>query len=176
MYFRRYETLILLSPHVNAEQQAVMKTKFEDIIAKGAGQVVRFEDRGRQKLAYPVNKELYGHYILFDYRGQANLSTELERNLKLDEKVFKFLTLTTDKNFSEERYQAALENLANEASRREKEQAQAAAAREEAARAAQEQSQEQPQEQPEEGDRPLASAPHDDAPVDDADNPAEAAD
>jgi small subunit ribosomal protein S6 len=106
---------------MTADQLAAVKAKIEDIIVKGNGQIVRVEERGRQKLAYPVRKELYGYYILYDYRAQANLASELERNLKIDEKVFKFLTLVQDKNFSDERYQAVLENLANEASRREKE-------------------------------------------------------
>jgi small subunit ribosomal protein S6 len=130
MYFRRYETLILLSPHLSTEQLAGMKTKIEDIITKGNGQIVRFEERGRQKLAYPVRKELYGYYVLYDFRAQAALAAELERNLKIDEKVFKYLTLVQDKHFSEESYQAVLEQIANEASRREKEREQSQAAAE----------------------------------------------
>ncbi|MDR1111199.1 MAG: 30S ribosomal protein S6 [Deltaproteobacteria bacterium] len=136
MFFRRYETLILLSPHLTTDQLAAFKGKVEGILAKGEGQVVRLEERGRQKLAYPVRRELFGYYLLYDYRAKSSLAAELERNLKIDEQVFKYLTLVQDKNFTEEKYQTVLANIASEAARREKEQAQAAEAREAAQRAA----------------------------------------
>jgi small subunit ribosomal protein S6 len=129
MYFRRYETLILLSPHLASDQLAAFKSKVEGILSKGEGQIVRCEERGRQKLAYPVNRELFGYYILYDYRAKSELAAELERNLKIDEQVFKYLTIVQDKNFTQEKYQAVLDHLANEASKREKEQALAAEAR-----------------------------------------------
>ncbi|MDR3135226.1 MAG: 30S ribosomal protein S6 [Deltaproteobacteria bacterium] len=127
MYFRRYETFILLSPHLTSDQLTGFKAKVEDILAKGEGQIVRFEERGRQKLAYPVQKELFGHYVLYDYRAKSELSSELERNLKLDEQVFKFLTIVLDKNFNEKKYQDVLSAIANEASKRDREQSQAEA-------------------------------------------------
>ncbi|MDR1310031.1 MAG: 30S ribosomal protein S6 [Deltaproteobacteria bacterium] len=136
MFFRRYETLILLSPHLTTDQLAAFKGKVEGILAKGEGQVVRLEERGRQKLAYPVRRELFGYYLLYDYRAKSSLAAELERNLKIDEQVFKYLTLVQDKNFTEEKYQTVLANIASEAARRETEQAQAAEAREAAQRAA----------------------------------------
>ncbi|MDR0622558.1 MAG: 30S ribosomal protein S6 [Deltaproteobacteria bacterium] len=125
MYFRRYETFILLSPNLSGDQLAAFKAKVESILAKGEAKIVRFEERGRQKLAYPVNKELFGYYVLWDYKAKAELASELERNLKIDEQVFKFLTIVLDKNFSEEKYQAVLTNMANEAAKKEKEREQA---------------------------------------------------
>ncbi|MDR3204755.1 MAG: 30S ribosomal protein S6 [Deltaproteobacteria bacterium] len=117
MDFRRYETLILLSPNLASEQIAAFKNKIEAIINNGQGQIVRIEEWGRRKLAYPVCKELYGYYILYDYRGQNFLAAELERNLKIDEQVFKYLTLILERNFTEEKLNVVLEHLAAEANR-----------------------------------------------------------
>jgi small subunit ribosomal protein S6 len=120
MNFRRYETFILLSPQISPTQLQAFKTKVDGIMSKGEVKIVKFEERGRQKLAYPVNKELFGYYILYDYRAKAELASELERNLKLDELVFKFLTLVLDKNFTEEKYYTVLNNIALEAAKKDK--------------------------------------------------------
>jgi small subunit ribosomal protein S6 len=128
MNFRRYETYILLSPNLSADQLAAFKTKVRGILSKGEAQIVHFDEKGRQKLAYPVNKELYGYYVLFDYRAKSDLALELERNLKIDEQVFKYLTVVLDKNFTQEKYQAVLDAIASEKAKKEKEQQSHAAA------------------------------------------------
>ncbi len=119
MHPRRYETLILLAP--NLEALETFKNKVEGLLAAGGGQIVRFEDWGRRRLAYPVQKETYGHYLLYDYQGGPALASELERNLKIDEKVFKYLTLVLAKKFTEEDLAEAREKLLAEAARRESE-------------------------------------------------------
>ncbi|MDR2387552.1 MAG: 30S ribosomal protein S6 [Deltaproteobacteria bacterium] len=122
MYFRRYETYILLSPNLMSEQIDAFKEKVQGILDKGQAQIISCEEKGRMKLAYPVKKEFYGFYILYDYRAKAEVASEFERNLKIDEQVFKYLTIVLDKNFTEEKYQNVLDNLANEAAKKEKSQ------------------------------------------------------
>jgi small subunit ribosomal protein S6 len=119
MHPRRYETLIMLAPNLPAEEMDAFKEKVNTIMETGKGQLVSFEDWGRRRLAYPVQKELFGHYLLYDFQGSPELSSELERNLKIDEKVFKYLTLVLDKKFTDEDLVAAKENLLAEAARRE---------------------------------------------------------
>jgi small subunit ribosomal protein S6 len=121
MDFRRYETLILLSPNMGPELIEAFKAKVEGIVAAAKGGIVRFEEWGRRRLAYPVNKETHGYYVLWDYRAEPATAAEIERNCKIDEKVFKYLTLALESNFTEERLQQTIENLAKEASRRDKE-------------------------------------------------------
>jgi small subunit ribosomal protein S6 len=124
MIFRRYESLILLSASLVSEQVEAFKSKVDSILTAGGGQVIRIEEWGRKRLAYPVRKDIYGYYILYDYRARPELADELERNLSIDEQVTKYLTLVLDKNFTESALEAVKEALANEASRHDKEQAQ----------------------------------------------------
>lgn len=125
MHPRRYETLIMLSPNLAAEDMETFKNKVDTIMAADGGQTVRFEDWGRRRLSYPVKKEMFGHYLLYDFQGSPKLSAELERNLKIDEKVFKYLTLVLDKKFTDEDLTAARDKLVAEAARREAEKAKA---------------------------------------------------
>ena len=97
MHPRRYETFIMLAPNLEAEVMETFKNKVDGIMASEGGQLVKFEDWGRRRLSYPVKKELYGHYLLYDFQGSPGLAAELERNLKIDEKVFKYLTLVLEK-------------------------------------------------------------------------------
>ena len=130
MDYRRYDTLILLSPNLGPELVEAFKGKIEGIVAAGSGQIVRFEEWGRRRLAYPVQKETYGYYVLWDYRGLPPLADEIERNCKIDEQVFKYMTLVLEKGFTEERLQQVLDQLAAEASRKEKEKEKESAAAE----------------------------------------------
>jgi small subunit ribosomal protein S6 len=101
MDLRRYETLILLSPQLNAEQVEAFKQKMERVLAAGGGQILRFEEWGRRRLAYPVHKETHGYYVLWDYKAEPALMSEFQRNCKIDEQVFKYLTVSVDKEFEE---------------------------------------------------------------------------
>ncbi|MDR1606912.1 MAG: 30S ribosomal protein S6 [Deltaproteobacteria bacterium] len=112
---RRYETLILLSPKLGKPEIEAFKAKIDGILAQGQGQIVRYQDWGHRRLAYPVNKEVNGNYLLFDYQGQPALSSELERNLKIDEHVFKFLTIVLEKDFTDQRLEETLSQLAKDA-------------------------------------------------------------
>jgi small subunit ribosomal protein S6 len=127
MDYRRYETLILLSPNLSPEQVEAFKGKIEGVLAEGQGQIVRFEEWGRRRLAYPVRKEIHGYYVLWDYRAEPPLAAELQRVCKIDEQVFKYLTIVIEAGFTEERYQQVLDQLAAEASRTEKERESSAA-------------------------------------------------
>ncbi len=125
MHPRRYETMIMLAPNLEAAEMETFKNKVDGILSTGGGQLVKFEDWGRRRLSYPVRKEMFGHYLLYDFQGSPALSTELERNLKIDEKVFKYLTLVLDKKFTDEDLEAAKQKLLDEAARREAEKARA---------------------------------------------------
>ena len=128
MHPRRYETLVMLAPNLEAEVMETFKNKVDGIMASEGGQLVRFEDWGRRRLSYPVKKEMFGHYLLYDFQGSPALAAELERNLKIDEKVFKYLTLVLDKKFTDEELVKAKEALVAEAARREAEKVRAAQA------------------------------------------------
>jgi small subunit ribosomal protein S6 len=113
----------LTSPNLGKPELSSFKAKIDGILANGQGQIVRFEDWGRRRLAYPVKKEIYGNYFLYDYQGLPALASELERNLKIDEQVFKFLTLVLEKDFDDRRYEETVAQLAKEAQKKEGEKA-----------------------------------------------------
>ncbi|MDR2405141.1 MAG: 30S ribosomal protein S6 [Deltaproteobacteria bacterium] len=130
MHPRRYETLILLSPNLTPAELDNFKAKVDGILEAGNAKVVQMEDWGRKMLAYPVHKEHYGIYILYDYQGLPAVEAELKRNLKIDENVFKSLTMVLDRQFTDQRFEEEKERLLAKSQKKEAQAAELAAQRE----------------------------------------------
>ncbi len=90
---RRYETLYIVNPNLADEDYKEAITKFNSLIEKQKGIIVKVQEWGKQRLAYEVKKLDKGSYVLMDYCGEPEITAELERALKLDERVLMFQTI-----------------------------------------------------------------------------------
>ena len=88
-----YETLFVVKPTLTDEETATQIAKIKDIVAKNGGELLATDDMGMRKLAYPVEKNDRGYYTILFYNAEGTLISELERNLKINEEVIKFLTV-----------------------------------------------------------------------------------
>jgi len=88
-----YETLFVVKPTLTEEEIAAQITKVKDVLAKEGAELVGTDDMGMRKLAYPVQKNDRGYYTVLFYKAEGTLINELERNLKINEDVIKFLTV-----------------------------------------------------------------------------------
>lgn len=93
---RRYETVYIANPNLEDEALKEVVGKFSDLIKKNEGSLVKVDEWGKRKLAYEVKRFDKGHYVLLDFCGLPEMVTELERNLKLDDRVLKYLTVKVD--------------------------------------------------------------------------------
>jgi small subunit ribosomal protein S6 len=87
---RKYETIYILQPDLSEDEIKVVADKVQDVIASYKGGFQRLEDWGIRKLAYPINKCARGRYLYLRYDGGRELVAELERRLRLDEKVLRY--------------------------------------------------------------------------------------
>ena len=90
---RHYETIFIVNPNLSEEEYGEILKKFRDLIDKSKGIMIKVEEWGKQKLAYQLMKFDSGFYVLFDYCGEAGMTVELERILKLDEKILNYQTI-----------------------------------------------------------------------------------
>ena len=95
---RQYETIFIVNPTLAEETYREVVNKFKNIIQKQKGVIVKAEEWGTQRLAYTVKKFDKGAYVLFNYCGDAGVSSELERELKLDDRVLKYQTVKLDED------------------------------------------------------------------------------
>lgn len=103
---RKYETFFIIDPDLPDEVVTVAEDKIRAIVASNTGQVLTYVSWGKKKLAYPVKKRSRGHYILMEYSGGPELVAELERNLRLDERVLKFITVKVEDRFDPHKEEA----------------------------------------------------------------------
>ena len=94
----RYETIYIVNPNLDVDSLSEVVTKFSDLVTKLNGSMVKIDEWGKKKLAYEVKRFDKGHYVLFDFCGLPGLVKELERNLKLDDRVLKYLTVKTEED------------------------------------------------------------------------------
>jgi small subunit ribosomal protein S6 len=90
---RHYETLYIVNPELDDENYKAVVDKFRDLIEKEKGVIVKLEEWGKQRLAYLVKKFDQGAYVLVDYCGGPGVTAELERDLKLDDRILKYQTV-----------------------------------------------------------------------------------
>lgn len=95
---KRYETVFILTPVLSAEQvkEAVADIK-KNLKGKGAN-ILHEEDWGLRKLAYPIQKKSTGFYHLIEFEADGELINSYEVDMKRDEKVMRFLTVSMDKH------------------------------------------------------------------------------
>ncbi len=93
-----YETLFVVKPTLTEEEIASQIAKVKDVLAKEGAELVGTNDMGMRKLAYQVEKHNRGYYTVLFYKAKGATIQELERNLKINEDIIKFLTVKYTKN------------------------------------------------------------------------------
>lgn len=90
---RRYETILITHVDLSEDELSSLITRYGDIITGQRGILVKVEKWGKRRLAYLIKKQARGLYLLIDYAGVSAVVNELERNLKIDDKILKFMTV-----------------------------------------------------------------------------------
>lgn len=89
-----YETLLLFSPELSNDMRTPLVEGFKGIIERENGKITAEDHWGMRDLAYPVEKQMRGYYLRLEYQTENNgLVAELERNIRITDGVFKFLTV-----------------------------------------------------------------------------------
>ncbi|MCK5349447.1 MAG: 30S ribosomal protein S6, partial [Desulfobacula sp.] len=88
--------------------------KVRNIIAKEKGILLDFDEWGNKKLAYEIKKKLRGHYVCVTYGGTGDLIKELERNLRLNDDVLKFMTILLSDDVTAEQLEKEAQEAENQ--------------------------------------------------------------
>lgn len=94
---KKYETIYIVQPDLAEDDVKVLNEKLLDVIATGKGDLKRLEDWGSRKLAYLVKKFNRGRYFYLRFDGNAAVIAELERRLRLDDRILRYQSVKLEK-------------------------------------------------------------------------------
>ena len=91
-----YETVFIARQDVSAKQVEDLAKAFGKIVNDNGGEVKRTESWGLRTLAYKIKKNRKGHYTLMHLDAPHKALLELERNMRLNEDLLRFMTVSID--------------------------------------------------------------------------------
>ena len=100
---RRYETIVIIDPDLSEDDRNSLFTRVQEIVPQQSGILIEEDLWGARKLAYTIRKKPRGFYARYDYCGMGSLVDELERTLRIDDRVLKYMTVQLDEDADAEK-------------------------------------------------------------------------
>jgi small subunit ribosomal protein S6 len=88
-----YETLFVIKPTLTEEETKAQIERMKEVLTKVDADLQAINEMGMRKLAYPVQKNERGYYVVMYYKAPGSAIAEIERNLRINEDILKFLTV-----------------------------------------------------------------------------------
>ncbi len=93
---RTYEVMYIVNPETEADKIEKLNEAVGKLIEKEGGTVVRMDNVGLRNLAYPIQKKNEGHYVLFEVDGTGQEIMELERRMRVNDLIMRYITVRVD--------------------------------------------------------------------------------
>ena len=91
-----YENVFIARQDIAASQIDALIERFEGVITANGGKVTKKENWGLRSLAYRMNKNRKGHYVLFNIDAPAKAVMEMERQMRFDEDVIRYMSVRVE--------------------------------------------------------------------------------
>lgn len=88
---RNYELAYIADPELDDEQLTALGERVQELIEGAEGKLVNVDRWGKRKLAYPIDKRSEGHYVIVEAQLPPAAGSSIERDLKLNEQILRFL-------------------------------------------------------------------------------------
>ena len=91
-----YENVFIARQDISGAQADALADTFAQLITEQGGEVKKRENWGLRNLAYRMSKNRKGHYVLLNIDAPAPAIAELERTMRINEDVLRYLTIRVD--------------------------------------------------------------------------------
>ena len=95
---RTYEVMYIVDPDTADDKIAKLTDAVGKLVKKEGGTVVRVDDIGRKIMAYPIQKKTEGYYVLFEIDGSGQEIAELERRMRVNDMILRYITVRVDED------------------------------------------------------------------------------
>ncbi len=89
-----YEAMVVFSLKKEEEAIQTLIAKFKSLIEKNGTLTEEVNEWGKRKLAYPINYETEGYYVLYSFTSKPDFPAELGRVLNITDGVLRALVTT----------------------------------------------------------------------------------
>lgn len=105
-FYNQYETIAILRPYKKGDDETTKETvdKIEQYFKDATRCKIEKDELGEKQLAYEIGKHKTGFYVIFRYYTVTETIPELERYLRTQDKVLKFVTVKTDNIIDHEEF------------------------------------------------------------------------
>ena len=93
-----YEHVFLARQDVSAQQVDALVEQYKGVIESLGGKVGRIENWGLKSLTYRINKNRKAHYVLMDIDAPAAAVHEVERQMRINEDILRYMTIAVEKH------------------------------------------------------------------------------
>ncbi|MEI6628621.1 MAG: 30S ribosomal protein S6 [Alphaproteobacteria bacterium] len=94
---RFYETIFIARQDITANQVESLAKQYTSVIKEYGGEVIKTEFCGLRNLAYKIKKNRKGHYVLMNIAVKSEGIQEIERQMKINEDVLRYLSVRLEK-------------------------------------------------------------------------------
>ena len=97
---RTYETVFITLPTLTEDEERTVVGGFEQVLTDSGATMFTTDRMGRRRLAYPIQKFEDGVYTRFLYDSVADVPRELERRMRISDKVLRHLTVQLEREWA----------------------------------------------------------------------------
>ena len=91
-----YESVFIARQDISPTQVDGLSDTFEKVITDADGTIAKRENWGLRTMAYKINKNRKGHYVLLNIDAPAPALHEMERQMRINEDILRYLTIRVD--------------------------------------------------------------------------------
>jgi small subunit ribosomal protein S6 len=88
--FREYEVIYVLAPNSDNAEAERINAKVSEVVGSFGGKLLKIDNWGRRKLAYPIRKNTRGIFVYTKFVAKPGVVAEIERNLRIADSVLRY--------------------------------------------------------------------------------------
>jgi len=96
-----YENVVIFNAELSDEDFGANVRKISELITGMQGEILKTDHWGRRRLAYAINKNAKGNYVMFLFRAPSNVIKKLEEYYKVNDQIIKFMVVKLEKKQTE---------------------------------------------------------------------------
>jgi small subunit ribosomal protein S6 len=90
--------MYIIDPDTVEDEVTRLSESLQHVVTDQGGTITKTENMGRRTLAYPINRKNEGIYMLYEIEGSGREIAELERRMRVNDQVIRYITVRVDED------------------------------------------------------------------------------